>query len=77
MEKALWIHCPTCKKKFEYKSSEFRPFCTERCRMVDLGHWFEESYSVAGEKVNLNLKSLDEEFEYEKEDEEKYDEYDS
>lgn len=43
------IYCPTCKKRFAYFSSEYRPFCTERCKMVDLGHWFDESYSVAGE----------------------------
>ena len=51
MEKTLKVNCPTCKKVYAYYDSEFRPFCCERCKMVDLGHWFEENYSVAGEKV--------------------------
>lgn len=51
MEKTLKVNCPTCKKVFQYYDSGFRPFCSERCKMVDLGHWFEENYTVAGEKV--------------------------
>lgn len=50
MEKKLEVKCPKCKKKFNYYSSEFRPFCTERCKMIDLGHWFEGNYAVASEK---------------------------
>lgn len=45
------VSCPTCKKKFNYFESEFRPFCCEKCRMVDLGHWLSESYSVPAEKL--------------------------
>lgn len=46
MNKLLKVKCPQCHKVFSYYESEFRPFCTERCKMVDLGHWFEESYKV-------------------------------
>jgi hypothetical protein len=49
--KSLEVICPTCKKKFNYYSSEFRPFCCEKCRMVDLGLWLTESYSVPVEKL--------------------------
>lgn len=48
MSKELVVKCPTCEKKFVYKTSKSRPFCTERCRMIDLGHWFDESYTVEG-----------------------------
>ncbi|MFZ4712380.1 MAG: DNA gyrase inhibitor YacG [Bacteriovoracaceae bacterium] len=51
MSESLLVFCPQCKKKFAYYSSVFRPFCCERCKMVDLGHWLSESYSVAGEKL--------------------------
>ncbi len=44
------VKCPTCKKVFEYRSSEFRPFCCERCKLVDLGQWFSESYGIPVEK---------------------------
>ena len=41
------VKCPQCSKKFIYDpKNEFRPFCSERCKMIDLGHWFEGSYTV-------------------------------
>lgn len=50
--KTLNVTCPHCKKQFNYYSSEFRPFCTEKCRMIDLGHWFNESYTVPAHKIS-------------------------
>lgn len=47
MKKKLEVKCPSCSKKFNYYDGEFRPFCSERCKMVDLGQWFNESYTVA------------------------------
>ncbi|MDO9182002.1 MAG: DNA gyrase inhibitor YacG [Bacteriovorax sp.] len=44
MNKLLKVKCPQCDIIFSYYESEFRPFCTERCKMIDLGHWFKESY---------------------------------
>ncbi len=39
--------CPTCSKRFEWKSdSPWRPFCSERCRLIDLGDWFEEKNRI-------------------------------
>lgn len=46
-KKELTVKCPCCKKNFSYYASEFRPFCTERCKMIDLGLWVTESYTVA------------------------------
>jgi len=41
------IHCPTCKKPVKWnEQSEFRPFCSEKCKMIDLGAWVAEEYSV-------------------------------
>ncbi|MBT4880265.1 MAG: DNA gyrase inhibitor YacG [Alphaproteobacteria bacterium] len=37
--------CPTCKSP---SSPQFAPFCTKRCREVDLGHWLTGSYYIAG-----------------------------
>jgi endogenous inhibitor of DNA gyrase (YacG/DUF329 family) len=35
------VRCPTCKREIEWSpDNRFRPFCGERCRMVDLGAWF-------------------------------------
>ena len=49
-KKDLMVKCPTCKKRFSFYDSEFRPFCSERCKQIDLGHWLTESYSIAAEK---------------------------
>jgi uncharacterized protein len=48
--------CPTCAKKITYTASNpFRPFCSERCKLIDLGAWADEKYSVAGEKVEIPM----------------------
>ena len=41
--------CPTCAKKIEIKTIDDLPtfpFCSERCRLVDLGRWIDERYAV-------------------------------
>lgn len=50
--KRLEVKCPTCDKKFNYYDSEFRPFCCEKCRLIDLGQWFSESYAVPAHKLS-------------------------
>jgi endogenous inhibitor of DNA gyrase (YacG/DUF329 family) len=60
MNKILKIKCPNCKEKFNYYSSEFRPFCSDRCKMVDMGHWLNESYTVPIQKTPDAMPDLDE-----------------
>jgi endogenous inhibitor of DNA gyrase (YacG/DUF329 family) len=45
------MKCPTCGKPAEWKDNPFRPFCSERCQLVDLGRWVEGEYRVAGEPL--------------------------
>ncbi len=41
------VKCPTCGRNVHYDSgSPFRPFCSERCRLIDLGTWADESYRI-------------------------------
>jgi endogenous inhibitor of DNA gyrase (YacG/DUF329 family) len=41
------VDCPTCGNKVEWiESSKHRPFCSERCKQIDLGAWAEEKYSI-------------------------------
>lgn len=42
------IDCPICKKTIEDAPQDFgpRPFCSTRCKMVDLGNWLNESYRI-------------------------------
>ncbi|UCE30330.1 MAG: DNA gyrase inhibitor YacG [Burkholderiales bacterium] len=41
------VSCPTCGRKVQWRpESRFRPFCSERCRLVDLGGWAAERYAI-------------------------------
>ncbi|MDK2124027.1 DNA gyrase inhibitor YacG [Parachitinimonas caeni] len=41
------VPCPHCKQDVEWSaSSPYRPFCSERCKMIDLGLWADEQYRV-------------------------------
>jgi endogenous inhibitor of DNA gyrase (YacG/DUF329 family) len=42
------IRCPLCRKEMEVPDDfQFRPFCSKRCKMIDLGNWFDEAYKVS------------------------------
>ena len=42
-----YVACPTCGKRVAWQEeSRFRPFCSERCRLTDLGAWANEEYRV-------------------------------
>lgn len=40
------MQCPICKKAFDADQSTAVPFCSERCRMIDLGRWLGEQYGM-------------------------------
>lgn len=40
------IRCPICKKEVKRGDPEF-PFCSERCRIIDLGNWASEKYVIS------------------------------
>lgn len=67
----LKVVCPTCKNKFSYYTSDFRPFCSDRCRMIDLGHWLSESYTVPAVKLTEEETQTLEQLINEEESEEK------
>ncbi len=47
--------CPTCEKKTELNNSNsYRPFCSKRCKLIDLGQWADESYSISETTVTDN-----------------------
>ncbi len=51
--------CPTCKKKTEWENNPYRPFCSERCKLIDLGKWAAEEYKIEGESVSKESKNID------------------
>ena len=47
MNESRAVTCPTCGKPVEWSAaSAFRPFCSERCKLIDLGAWAAERYRV-------------------------------
>jgi len=42
------VKCPTCKQWTEWQDNPFRPFCSERCKLIDLGAWASEEYRIEG-----------------------------
>ncbi len=45
--------CPVCKKRTHWDDNPYRPFCSERCKLSDLGNWASEAYRIPGEKKDL------------------------
>lgn len=44
----LIVSCPQCAGEHQWDSNnQFRPFCSERCKLIDLGKWANEEYRVA------------------------------
>lgn len=49
----LTVKCPTCKKTVPWVPSEtYKPFCCERCKLIDLGEWVMEEKKIPGESAN-------------------------
>lgn len=46
----LKVKCPTCRKETEWENNPHRPFCSDRCRLIDLGAWTQERYRIPGEQ---------------------------
>ncbi|MGB0964766.1 MAG: DNA gyrase inhibitor YacG [Litorivicinus sp.] len=54
------VKCPECGKSARFDDSNpNRPFCSERCKLMDLGAWASESYAVPGPKAEDELMSDD------------------
>lgn len=57
---ALIVKCPTCRKETPWEDNPHRPFCSDRCQLIDLGAWAQEKYRVPGEEVDIELDEDDE-----------------
>lgn len=54
------VKCPNCGKPTEFTGNEFRPFCSERCKLLDFGAWADEEYSLPSETVSMTDEEIDE-----------------
>ena len=46
------IICPVCKNLTTWEENSFRPFCSERCKLIDLGAWASDEYRIPGNPVD-------------------------
>ena len=48
------IYCPTCSEGIEWNEDfPFRPFCSKRCQLIDLGEWAAENHRIEGDDTDL------------------------
>jgi len=45
------VRCPTCRRETPWEGNPHRPFCSDRCRVLDLAAWADERYRFPGEPV--------------------------
>jgi len=46
------VHCPNCKTRVPWCDEQrWKPFCSERCKMIDLGEWLDEQNVIPGDSV--------------------------
>jgi uncharacterized protein len=55
------IICPVCKNITTWEENPFRPFCTKRCKLIDLGAWASDEYRIPGNPVDETDQSGQEE----------------
>jgi uncharacterized protein len=44
------VKCPVCRKEAEWEGNPYRPFCSERCKNIDLASWASGEYRIAGDR---------------------------
>ena len=59
MTEVTIVKCPTCQTPVIWnEESKYRPFCSQRCRLIDLGEWAQEKYTVAAEEDDTLSDSM-------------------
>jgi endogenous inhibitor of DNA gyrase (YacG/DUF329 family) len=53
------VRCPQCGREVEFKGNEHRPFCSERCKLLDFGAWADEEYTLPTETSELSDEDID------------------
>ena len=50
------VKCPECKRSFKYYTSDTRPFCSDKCKLIDLGQWLNESFVINGRSNTVYIE---------------------
>jgi endogenous inhibitor of DNA gyrase (YacG/DUF329 family) len=62
------VACPTCRKETAWENNPHRPFCSERCQLLDLGSWTEGRYRIPGQQSEDDFLASDEQDDEKKKD---------
>ncbi len=58
---ARMVNCPQCSKAIEWVSTEkWKPFCSERCKLIDLGDWAAENHRIPDKTGVSDIPDIDE-----------------
>ncbi len=50
------VQCPQCSADVAWQEEQkWRPFCSERCKLIDLGEWASEGHKIAGESIETDI----------------------
>ncbi len=62
MAKSIEVACPICGRKVAWIPEErFKPFCSERCKLIDLGDWATEAHKIPCESADFESASQESE----------------
>ena len=54
------VNCPTCHKEVVWsEENKYRPFCSQRCQLIDLGEWADEKRVIAGSQDDVMSADLE------------------
>ncbi len=53
------VPCPTCKKEALWDGNNFRPFCSERCKLIDLGEWATGKYGIPTHEIDSSKEDAE------------------
>jgi endogenous inhibitor of DNA gyrase (YacG/DUF329 family) len=56
MSKPVTFPCPYCKQPSHWHDNPARPFCSERCKLIDLGAWANEDYKIASQTAPEHME---------------------
>lgn len=55
----LMVKCPHCGTETQFEGNEFRPFCSERCKLLDFGAWADGEYALPTESAEMTEQDID------------------
>ncbi len=54
------VKCPICRSETPWTGNRYRPFCSERCRFIDLGAWADGNYRITGGELEDESQPVEE-----------------